>query len=127
MHARRRRRPRKWLNHARRPRDRDRSARLTTVDRSRLLAFLVAGGSTLAIGARTGNFELTVRHACFLLLPLVVIAFPEVSDFLFRRSWAGLAHGGEGPTPAVVIRLAAWLALFMVVLFHQYWGFVGVQ
>jgi hypothetical protein len=97
------------------------------VDRSSLLALLVAGGSTLAIGVRTGNFELTVRHACFLILPLVVIAFPEVSDFIYRRSWAGLAHGGEGPTPAVVIRLAAWLLLIVVVLVHQYWGFVGVQ
>jgi len=27
----------------------------------------------------------------------------------------------------VVIRLAAWLLLIVVVLVHQYWGFVGLQ
>ena len=97
------------------------------MDRSSLFAPLVAAGPALAIGVRTGNFELTVRHACSLILPLVVIALPDVSDFLFRRSWAGLANGGEGPTPAVASRLAAWLLLIVLVLVRQYWGFLGVR
>lgn len=97
------------------------------MDCSSLFALLVAGGSTLTIGVSTGNFELTVRHACSLILPLVVIAFPEVSDFLYRRSWAGLAHGGEWPAPAAVIRLAAWVLLIVLVLVHHSWGSLGVR
>jgi len=97
------------------------------MDRSGVWGLVVAGGSVLASAARAGNAELTVRHACSLILPAAVIAFPEVSDVIFRRSWRGLAHGGEGPAPAVVIRLAAWILLIVLVLVHQCWGFLGVR
>ena len=97
------------------------------MNRSGVWGLIVAGCSVLVSAASARNVEITVRHACSLLLPLAVIAFPEVSDVLFRRSWRGLAHGGEGPAPAVVIRLAAWILLIVLVLVHQCWGFLGVR
>ena len=97
------------------------------MDRSGLWGLVVAGGSVLVSAVSARSVELTVRHACFLILPLAAIAFPEASDDVFRRSWRGLAHGGEGPAPAVVIRLAAWVLLIVLVLVHHSWGFLGVR
>jgi hypothetical protein len=97
------------------------------MDRSGVWGLVVAGGSVLVSAARARIAELAVRHGCSLLLPLVVIAFPEASDFIFRRSWSGLAHGGEGPTPAMVIRLAAWVLLIALVMVHHSWGLFGVR
>lgn len=97
------------------------------MDRSGVWGLVVAGGSVLVSAASARNAEFTVRHGCSLLLPLVVIAFPEVSDFIFRRCWSGLAHGGEGPAPAMVIRLAAWVLLIVLVLVHHFWGSFGVR
>jgi hypothetical protein len=114
-------------SHHRRPGDACRSARATTMDRSSVWGLVVAGGSVLVSAARAGSVELTVRHACSLILPLAVIAFPEVSEVTFRRSWRGLAHGGEAPAPAAVIRLAAWGLLIVLVLVHHCWGFPGVR
>lgn len=97
------------------------------MDRSSLWGLVVAGGSVLVSATSARNAELTMRHGCSLLLPLVVIAFPEASDSVFRRSWSGLAHGGEGPAPAMVIRLAAWVLLIVLVMVHHSWGFFGVR
>lgn len=97
------------------------------MDRSGVWGLIVAGCSVLASAASARNVELTVRHACSLLLPLAVIAFPEVSDVIFRPSWRGLAHGGEGPVPAAVIRLAAWALLIVLVLARHCSGFPGVR
>src|SRR5690606_41707051 len=50
------------------------------------------------------------------LLPLVlVIAWPEIAAAGWRASLKGFQHGGEGPSPAWLIRIAAWLCLAAVI------------
>lgn len=59
-----------------------------------------------------------VRHACLLLLPLAVIAFPEAIEAGYRRSWRGIGHGDDGPVPATMIRIVAWGLLIILVVAH---------
>ena len=87
-----------------------------TWDRSSKLALLLASGSVLVNHVSMGNLEFTLRYACALVLPLGVILYPEESDYIFRRSWHGIAHGGEGPAPAAIIRVAAWILLIAITL-----------
>jgi hypothetical protein len=89
------------------------------VERVIVAALLFAGASVLASAIHNGNATMAARHACALLLPLAVIAFPEAIEAGYRRSFRGSAHGGEGPTPAIVIRVAAWCLLIVLVVIHH--------
>jgi hypothetical protein len=73
------------------------------------------------MAANTGSAEASARHAGMLLLPLAAIAFPEAMDAGYRRSCRGIAHGGEGPTPAILVRIAAWVLLVVSVAAHHYY------
>ena len=95
------------------------------MDRATVVALLLGGGSVVASYVGDGNMGAAVRHGLALLLPLVVIAFPEAIDIHFRRSWRGHAHGGEGPAPAALIRPVAWFLLITLVVVHHYLRMVG--
>jgi hypothetical protein len=88
------------------------------VDRVTVAALLFAGVSVLATSV-SGDGSVAARHACMLLLPLAVIAFPEAIEAGYRHSRRGFAHGGEGPTPAIVIRVVAWGLLIVLVAAHH--------
>jgi hypothetical protein len=89
------------------------------MDRMTVASLLFAGASVLASAVHNGNVATSARHACALILPLAVIAFPEAIDAGYRRSFRGSAHGGEGPTPAILIRVAAVCLLIVFVAVHH--------
>ena len=89
------------------------------MDRMTVAALIFASVSVLATAVRNDNAEASVRHACMLLLPLAAIAFPEAMEAGYRRSWRGRAHGGEVPTPAIIIRVVAWALLIVLVAAHH--------
>ena len=89
------------------------------MDRVTLAALIFALASVLATTVQNGNAEASVRHAGILLLPLAAIAFPEAMEAGYRQSIRGFIHGGEGPTPAIVIRIVACGALVVFVVIHH--------
>jgi hypothetical protein len=90
------------------------------MDRGTFLALLVAGGSLTASALREAGPAPTLRHGFAMVLPLAAIAFPEMIEFGYRRSWHGIAHGGEAPAPAAAVRGVAWfLLVVMVLLYHS--------
>ena len=97
-----------------------------TLDRVTIPAFVVAGASLVVSAFFHGNLAGTVGYGCFMVLPLSVIAWPEVADAAFRHSWSGFTHGGEGPTPAPPLRVAAWALLLTVIVVHHFMAFRGI-
>lgn len=88
-------------------------------DRSVASAFVLASIS-LAISALLGdNARRICVHVMCLGFPLTVIAWPDMIEALFRVSRSGFVHGGEGPTPGVLIRVAAWLLFVVIVVVHH--------
>jgi hypothetical protein len=91
----------------------------SSVDLVTLAAILVAGVSLAASALLYDSLAMTFRFGCALLVPLAAIAFPEVLDAMFRRSRSGFSHGGEGPTPPLIIRVGAWLLLIVTIVAHH--------
>jgi hypothetical protein len=89
------------------------------MDRITIAAAIFAGASVVASLLTGHDSGATSRHAFMLVLPLAVIAFPQLLDIGFRNSWDGMSHGGEGPTPGGILRIGAWLLLIALVIAHH--------
>jgi hypothetical protein len=89
-------------------------------DRATIPAFVAAGASLTASLLVGDSIERMVRHAVALIVPLALIAFPEIADAAFRRSWSGFTFGGEGPTPATMIRVGAGVLLVVFIGTHHF-------
>jgi hypothetical protein len=93
-----------------------------TLDWATLLALAIAAVSVVVSALVRGNPAVTFRHVCVLLLPLAAIAWPEFLDGVFRHARSGYVHGGEGPAPALLVRIAAWILLSVIVVVHHIVG-----
>jgi hypothetical protein len=58
---------------------------------------------------------------------LAVIAFPELVESSFRRSWRGRAQGDSNPAPATVMRVVGCLLLITLVAAHHFLALGGVK
>lgn len=90
------------------------------MDRNLIAALFVAALSLLASAILDHQAGSTIRHGVALLLPLAVIGYPSVMDSGFRQSWRGLFSGTEGPSPAFLLQIAAWLLLLALIATHHY-------
>ena len=89
------------------------------MDRVTLAAIAVACASVAVSAALHPDVALPVRHAAALVIPLTLIAFPSANEAGFRSTFRGVVHGGEGPTPAALVRIAAWVLLVILVVVHH--------
>lgn len=97
------------------------------MDRGTWAALIIAGASV----ATSAWFHFTplgtVRYACALLFPLAVIAWPAAFESAYRRDRSGPSTGGEGPVPAGMVRVVAWLLLLTMIAARHVAIYHGVQ
>lgn len=91
------------------------------MERMTIAAFVVASASVIVSWVYHHDAKWPFRHACGLVLPLVIIAFPEAMETAFRSSFRGRAHGGE-PTPGSIMRVVGWGLLVILVVMHHWVG-----
>jgi hypothetical protein len=89
------------------------------MDAVTITAVVVASVSVLSSVLIHDSLAMAVGHAIALLVPLVIIAFPESIDSGFRSTFRGLTHDSGGPTPGILLRVAAWALLIAVVVVHH--------
>jgi hypothetical protein len=81
-------------------------------------ALLLAGASVLATVVHTGSIEIAVRQGLLLAVFVAVIAYPEVAEAVYRHTRRGSVRGGDGPTPAGMIRVVGWICLIALAVAH---------
>lgn len=89
------------------------------MDRGTIASLAIACVSLMTSVVVNQNAKPTYYHALALLLPLVCIAFPEIAEAACRVGFRGRVHVGTGPTPGLLIRIAAWACLLAVVFAHH--------
>ena len=91
------------------------ATRTCALDRGTLAAIVIACVSIAASGLAGHDARVTAGHAVLLAISIGIIAFPDVINMGYRRTYQAMAHGSE-PTPALLVRIAAWILLLVLVI-----------
>ncbi len=95
------------------------------MDRATVAALVVAATSVIA-SLVSGQSEVHCAfYGLWLIVPVLIIAYPEIAEWAFRTSRSGFVHGGESPVPPTMIRASAWVLLVVIIVVHHSMQYVG--